>query len=189
MGRLNTKKLMKQCRAIAAKQKAAHEQSQQPLPEPPPPVEIKEVTMDMTPAELEQYLTEFLAVARDAHRQHQRAIAAELWPNEAIQDILHAAELAPSMLEGVDVVGKLNHMRSLRRATKQELEVTDIFFFFFYTHKKALDTLENTLGSMRKVLRRQPNDMYRFKTDILSDKGAFLQADMPGEEDNNENKD
>ena len=34
---------------------------------------------------------------------------------------------------------------------------------------------------MRKILRRQPNDFYVFKTDILGIKGEYLQADQEPE--------
>lgn len=181
---LNTKKLMKQCRQIAAEQQA----KPTPAPEPLPiPVEEKEV-LPMTPVELEQYLTEFQVFARDANRRYEEAVALEQSPNSAIQDILHAAEFAPSILENVNLLSLLHKFRLDRRAAKQELEVTELFKNWATTHKTALDQLNQVIGEMRKVLRRQPNDFYSYKTDAVQPKGSILKPDEKGEESNeNEN--
>lgn len=187
MGSLNTKKLMKQCRQIAAKQ----EEAKKPKLEPEIlfKVEVKEEMAYMTPIELEAYLTQFLQTARDAQRRYEEAVALELYPNEAIQDILHAAEFAPSTLEGVDVTAKLHEMREMRRTAKQELEITDIFKQWADENKAAMNKLENVLGSIRKVLKWQPNAFYQYKTDIIGEKGRVLVVDEKPEireEDNNE---
>lgn len=184
---LNTKKLMKQCRAIAAKQQeaAAPKPSQ---PEPPETIEdIKGVYIHMNPVELEQYLTEFLNTARDAKRRFEEATAAEQYPNSAIQDILHAAEFAPSTLGEKDVVALLNKYRTDRRTAKQELEVTELFQQWAEEHKTAINKLEQALGTIRKVLKRQPNDFYSYKTDAVAPQGSILKPDEPerGEQDGN----
>jgi hypothetical protein len=171
---LNTKRLLKQCQAISRQQKAAKEPK---VVEPEPePIEQKE-GRPMTPAELEQYLTEFLQVARDAERRFNEAVAAEQYPNTAIQDILHAAEFAPSTIREMDIVGKLHTYRTQRRITKQELEVTEIWKAWADEHKTAINKLENVLGNMRKVLRRQPNDYYLYKTDAVSEPNKALVPD------------
>lgn len=131
----------------------------------------------MNAAELEQYLTQFLQQSRDAKRRFEEATALEQYPNDATQDILHAIELAPSKLEGVDVVRVLHDLRVARRDAKKELEVTQIFADWAAQNKKALDTLEQALGAMRKVLRRQPHDSYRYRTGIIGEQGNWLQAD------------
>lgn len=188
MGRLNTKKLMKQCQKIAEQQK----QDQQPKPiEAPvvPQIEYEE-GLHMTPVELEAYLTQFLQTARDAQRRYEEAVALELYPNEAIQDILHAAEFAPSTLEDIDIVGKLHEMREMRRTAKQELEITNLFQQWSEEHKTAINKLENTLGAIRKVLKWQPNAFYLYKTNEVGEKGRALVVDEKPEpvreEDNNE---
>lgn len=183
---LNTKKLLNQCKKIAAKQE--EEKKPKPVPEEPFKVEVKEEMISMTPVELEAYLTQFLQTARDAQRRYEEAVALELYPNEAIQDILHAAEFAPSTLEDVDVTAKLHEMRELRRTAKQELEITNLFQQWSEEHKTALNKLENTLGAIRKVLKWQPNAFYQYKTDIVGEKGRVLVVDEKPEikEDNNE---
>jgi hypothetical protein len=138
----------------------------------------------MSPTELEQYLTQFLQTARDANRRYEEAVALEQQPNSALQDILHAAEFAPSSLANCDIINLLHQYRTLRRTAKQELEVTQIFQQWAEEHKQALNKLENALGLMRKILRRQPNDFYIYKTNAVGVSGAPLIADEKGE--NNE---
>lgn len=131
----------------------------------------------MNAAELEQYLTAFLQQSRDAKRRWEEATALEAYPNEATQDILHTIELAPHKLEGVDLVQLLHNLRMQRREAKKELEVTNLFYQWATENAKALNTLEQTLGAMRKVLRRQPQDAYRYKTGIIADKDSWLQTE------------
>lgn len=131
----------------------------------------------MNAVELEQYLTQFLQQGRDAKRRYEEAVALEQYPNEATQDILHTIELAPRRLIGVDVARILHELRAQRREAKKELEVTDLFNKWATENKKALDTLEQVLGQMRKVLRRQPNDAYCYKTGIIAAKGSWLRAE------------
>ena len=131
----------------------------------------------MNAIELEQYLTAFLQQSRDAKRRWEEATALEAYPNEATQDILHTIELAPERMNGVDVVSVLHELRMQRREAKKELEVTNLFYQWATENAKALNTLEQTLGQMRKVLRRQPSDAYRYKTGIIADKDSWLQAE------------
>ena len=131
----------------------------------------------MNAAELEQYLTQFLQQARDAQRRFEEATALEQLPNDCIQDILHTAEFAPSQLDNMDIVSVLHQLRMDRREAKKELEVTTVFKEWAVQNKKSLDLLEQALGQMRKVLRRQPRDMYRFKTNIVGEKDGWLQAE------------
>lgn len=131
----------------------------------------------MNAVELERYLTQFLQTGRDAQFRFDEATALEQYPNDATQDILHIAELAPQNLEGKDIVAILHNLRVQRRDAKKELEVTTIWKEWTVKHKKALDDLEQTLGAMRKVLRRQPSDAYRYKSSIIGEKGEWLKPD------------
>lgn len=131
----------------------------------------------MHAAELERYLTEFLGHSRNAKTRFEKAVEEEQFPNDATQDLLHVIELAPSQLKDVDIVKVLHELRVARRDTKRELEVTRIYADWATQNKKALDTLEQCLGQMRKILRRQPNDAYRYKTGVIGEKGAWLVAD------------
>lgn len=88
--------------------------------------------------------------------------------------MLHALELAPKQLDAETVKWKLHELRVDRRGAKQELEVTSLWADWCDKNKKSL-------GQMRKILRRQPNDFYVFKTDILGIKGEYLQADQEPE--------
>lgn len=183
MARLNTKRMMN----ILASDKKKMEAAEIAKTAPPTP-ELKEATpmmnLDMKPHELEQWLTDFLQIARDADRRYQAAVAAEEHPNSAIQDILHAAELAPSMLDPEETLRQLTALRRSRRALKQELEVTDLWKEWATANKPALDKLTTLLGNIRKVMNRQPNDAYRFKTGVIGIQGEFMQTDP--KEDNNE---
>ena len=133
----------------------------------------------MTGAELEVYLTQFLAVTRAAESQFKEAEIAEQEPNDATQDILHTAELCPEALaqrypSSVDLIVELHRLREERRIAKQELEVTHLFDEWATENKRAVDKLDQTIGAMRKVLRRQPLATYRFKTGLVGDKDTFL---------------
>lgn len=131
--------------------------------------------------ELEQYLTNFLNLTREAKSNFAEVSDNETEVNQAIQDILHAIELAPSQLDPTTMFWKLHELRVDRRGAKQELEVTSLWADWCDKNKKSLDTLQQVLGQMRKILRRQPNDFYVFKTDILGIKGEYLQADQEPE--------
>lgn len=143
----------------------------------------------MNAAELEQYLTQFLQQSRDARRRYEEAVRQEQYPNDATQDLLHTIELAPSKVEGMDLVKIIHDLRVARRDAKKELEVTQLWADWAQQNKKAIDTLEQCLGQMRKILRRQPRDAYRYRTDIVTEAGEWLQADPePEEEVNNEHQ-
>ena len=114
----------------------------------------------MKAAELEQFITQFFNICREAKSDLERATEAEQYPNSAIQDLLHALELAPKQLDA---------------------ETVSLWADWCDKNKKSLDTLQQVLGQMRKILRRQPNDFYVFKTDILGIKGEYLQADQEPE--------
>lgn len=135
----------------------------------------------MKAAELEQFITQFFNICREAKSDLERATEGEQYPNSAIQDILHAMELAPRQLDPTTMFWKLHELRVDRRGAKQELEVTTLWADWCDKNKKSLDTLQQVLGQMRKILRRQPNDFYVFKTDILGIKGEYLQADKEPE--------
>lgn len=131
----------------------------------------------MTATELEGWLTEILHVVRDANRMHLLATAAEQHPNDVIQDVLHAIEFTPESLEPDNVFNTLVEARRVRRDVKKELEVTQVFKEWADKHKPAFDQLQNTLGTIRKILQRQPNDMYRWKTDAVGIQGSYLQKE------------
>ena len=136
----------------------------------------------MKAAELEQFITQFFNICREAKADLEAATEAEQYPNSAIQDLLHALELAPKQLDAETVKGKLHDLRVDRRGAKQELEVTTLWADWCDKNKKSLDTLQQVLGQMRKILRRQPNDFYVFKTDVLGIKGESLLADKEPED-------
>lgn len=134
--------------------------------------------MSLTAAELEQYLTAFQSAARAANQRYEEAIALESLPNEAIQDYLHQLEFAPSELPDAEqVVRRLTELRIQRRVAKKELEVTRIWRDWAEENKVAINKLDRVIGDMRKVLNRQPTDLYFYKTDEIKPKGTFLQRE------------
>jgi len=185
MGRLDTKKLMRQCRKIAADQKAgdgakkfAEEVIQIFEISPDTGKEIE----DMDARAFEQYLTEFLQVMRESNKRYDVAVLAEAEPNMATQDILHAIELAPSTVDFASIIPLLHKLRTDRRVTKKELEVTTRIKEWYNKNEKCINELQNVLGDIRKILDRQPNDIYSWKTNVIGEKGQWLTADVVEEE-------
>lgn len=139
----------------------------------------------MTPQELVDAIAAFCDLARSAEYAHARAVEREQENNDATQDILHIAELAPEIFAETNLLATLHTLRVDRRDAKKELEVTDVFAKWAVANKKAIDTLSNQLGVMRKIIQRQPRDMYCLKTNVAGKKGDWIShTERPdGEED------
>lgn len=139
----------------------------------------------MTPIELVEALSAFVALAKDADAAYRDAVAKEQQNNDATQDILHIAELAPEVFQETNLLPILHQLRVDRREAKKELEVTDLFAKWAQQNKKAIDVLSNQIGQMKKILARQPRDMYCLKTDVAGRKGDWIthreDAEMPGQ--------
>lgn len=127
--------------------------------------------------ELETYLTQFLSIARQAEADFITATADEQYFEDAAQDLLHVAELAPSVLSETELVITLHRIRTERRDAKKELEGARIWKEWAIENKKSLDKLEQILGALRKVVRRQATSTYRFKTDVIGVKNEYLKTD------------
>lgn len=181
MGNLDTKKLMKQCRKIANTQISPEPVSPMIL-EQASPIEIKENGMDAQ--HFEKYLTEFLHVIRDSNRRYEAALEAEAQPNLATQDILHAIELAPSTVDFESLIPTLHQLRADRRSAKKELEVTSLVRDWFLENEKSFNKLQNILGQVRKIIDRQSNDAYCWKTNVIGEKGDWLTVDKIEENSN-----
>lgn len=128
----------------------------------------------MTPQELVDALAAFCDLARSAEAAHASAVEREQENNDATQDILHIAELAPERFAETNLLATLHTLRIDRREAKKELEVTDVFAKWAVANKKAIDTLSNQLGVMRKIIARQPRDMYCLKTNVAGKKGDWI---------------
>lgn len=127
--------------------------------------------------ELEQYLTEFSRIARQAEADFNSAVAAEQYYEDATQDILHSAEFAPSTLQKINLVTALTDIRTQRRDAKKELEGAKVWKDWAVENKKSFDKLDQVLGQLRKIMKWQANSMYRFKTDLVAEKDSYLVAD------------
>ena len=128
----------------------------------------------MTPQELVDAIAAFCDLARSAEAAHASAVEREQENNDATQDILHIAELAPERFAETNLLATLHTLRIDRREAKKELEVTDVFAKWAVANKKAIDTLSNQLGVMRKIITRQPRDMYCLKTNVAGKKGDWI---------------
>lgn len=128
----------------------------------------------MTPQELVDAISAFCDLARSAEAAHACAVEREQENNDATQDILHIAELAPERFAETNLLATLHTLRIDRREAKKELEVTDVFAKWAVANKKAIDTLSNQLGVMRKIIARQPRDMYCLKTNVAGKKGDWI---------------
>lgn len=129
----------------------------------------------MAPQELVDALAAFCEIARSAESAHASAVEREQENNDATQDILHIAELAPEIFAQTNLLATLHTLRIDRRDAKKELEVTDVFAKWAVANKKAIDTLSNQIGVMRKIIARQPRDMYCLKTNVAGKKGDWIQ--------------
>lgn len=188
MARLNTDKLLKQCQRIAAQQQVAKEKRDDMPTEysvAPTVVDMLEPA-EMNAQEFSQYLTEFLRIMRQSNKRYDEAVRAEIYPNAATQDILHAIELAPSTIDFNSLVSTLHQLRASRREAKKELEVTTLIKDWYVRNEKAMNELQNVLGDVRKALGRQPSDMYKWKTDIIGREGDWLVIDKFEDEENPE---
>lgn len=136
----------------------------------------------MTPQELVDAVEAFCNLARSAESAHAIAVEKEQENNDATQDILHIAELAPEIFAETNLLATLHTLRVDRRAAKKELEVTDVFAKWAAANKKAIDTLSQQLGYMRKIIARQPRDMYCLKTNVAGKKGDWIQHTEPAED-------
>ena len=128
----------------------------------------------MKAAELEQAVSSFFENVKDAAYNFSVAQTQEQELEDMTQDLLHTAELQPELLDSVDLVELLHSIREKRREAKMELEVARIFFNYVQSNQAVLNKLQNELGQMRKVLKRQALDTYRYKTDVLHTKDSFL---------------
>lgn len=128
----------------------------------------------MTPNELVEALTQFVELAQSAETAHACAVQREQENNDATQDVLHIAELAPERFAETDLLSVLHQLRVDRRDAKKELEVTDIFAQWAQANKKSIDVLSQKIGQMKKILKRQPRDMYCLKTNVAGRKGDWI---------------
>ena len=128
----------------------------------------------MKSVDLEAFVTDFMNLYRSAETAYNDALAAEKSLNDATQDILHCIELCPEGLDPAVVLNKLHEVRMLRRDAKQELEVATQFWEWAQKNKPTMTSLEQNLGRIRKIIRRQPTDSYCFKTDYIKPKGSWI---------------
>lgn len=139
----------------------------------------------MTPTELVEALSAFVTLAKEADAAYKDAVAKEQRNNDATQDILHIAELAPEVFQETDLLPVLHQLRVDRRDAKKELEVTDLFAQWAEKNKKSIDVLSNQIGQMKRIIARQPRDMYCLKTDVAGRKGDWIthreDSEMPGQ--------
>lgn len=162
MGRLNTKRLMRQCRAIKRKQEEK-EMNAEEIMKWEDIAEQKEMQAE----ELEHLLTQILNLTKEAKRRVEELTKEEAFPNEAIQDLLHAAEFCPSQVDPEAFLKDMTRLRRQRRTAKIQLEVFQKFQEWTDKSQPALNALTQTLGAMRRILKRQPNDFYMWKTDVV----------------------
>lgn len=127
--------------------------------------------------ELLQELERFNKFIKEASKRLEYAIEAEQYPNNAIQDILHVIELAPSKIERSDIVELLHNCRDMRRTAKDELEVAELWANYVKSNADTFRLLDNLIGSIRKVIERQPTRMYNFKTNIIGEQGTWLEKE------------
>lgn len=128
----------------------------------------------MNPSQLIEALSAFCELAKAAESAHAEAVRKEQQNNDATQDILHIAELAPEVFAETNLLAVLHQLRVDRRDAKKELEVTDIFAKWAAQNKKAIDVLSNNIGAMKKIVARQPRDMYCLRTDVAGRKGDWI---------------
>lgn len=132
--------------------------------------------------ELLQELERFNKFIKEANKRLDYATEAEQYPNDAIQDILHVIELAPSKVEGLDVIELLHNCRDMRRTAKDELEVAELWANYVKSNADTFRLLDNLIGNIRKIIERQPTRMYNFKTNIIGERGQWMEKEEKEEE-------
>lgn len=128
----------------------------------------------MNGIELEAFVTSFMNLYRSAEKAFNEATEVEQILNDATQDILHSIEFCPNQIDADEMVHKLHEIRMDRREAKQELEVATQFWDWAQKNRTAMTSLEQNLGAIRKIVRRQPNGIYRYKTNYVKPKDSWI---------------
>ena len=177
---LNTKRLLKECKQIAAKQKKEAMPMAGPVYVTPAEVEqayssiidyIEPISTPSNAAELETYLSQFSRIMAQANKRYNEAVETELLTNSALQDIAHVIEFNDSLLDGIDVTELIRTWREKRRQAKVELEVAELIKKWADAAQSQLNKLNEVLGETRKVIARQAAPFYLYKSDVIGQKG------------------
>jgi len=127
-------------------------------------------------AELEQIITAFSAECSNCVVRYNFCEEQEKFDDDKTQDILHAIEFDSVFLPDLDLVNLLRDIRAERRLAKDELEIAKIFKSWCERNRPAIEGLKNSLGDIRKVLKKQNDAAYFWKTDVVGEKGAVLES-------------
>lgn len=130
--------------------------------------------------ELEDCITKFLAACREAKGRYEYCQEAERLSDNKTQDILHVIELDPESFSDLDLLSMLHEVRQERREVKESVQVAQSFNKWFNENKKAIDSLTNTLGDIRKVLKYQTTPHYFWKTNLIGEVGKMLEPRETG---------
>lgn len=125
--------------------------------------------------ELEDCITKFLNACREAQNRYKFCQDAESLSDSKTQDILHVIELDPESFADLDLISMLHEVRQERREVKECVQVAQYFHKWYNENKKAVDSLSNTLGDIRKVLKRQATPQYFWRTDLIGEIGKVFE--------------
>ena len=115
-----------------------------------------------------EYITGFLAYMREVITRLNIATANELEANAQTQDILHRLETEDDCNDETARLGiLLREVRRKRRVARDKREALTPIVDWLTNNGTAINSLDRTLGEVRKIEKRQGNRAYAPRTDIL----------------------
>lgn len=124
----------------------------------------------MSIGKLSCQIDEFLKLIRHAQELYGQSQETEVTTNNQTQDILHALELNDySYRDRSFIASRLATVRKQRREAKDLFSQTKPIVDWATNNQKAIRTLENLLGELRKVERALENRIYARRTSIMED--------------------
>ena len=127
-----------------------------------------------------EYIDGFLAYLREARTRLNIAVADELKANAQTQDILHRLEMEDDCNDETARLGTLlREVRRKRRIAKDAREVLTPVVTWADDQETLINTLDRTLGEIRKIERRQGNRAYIPRTNILESQSIIETKEVP----------
>jgi len=110
----------------------------------------------------------FLDFLKESEKQLHIAEADEKYANDETQDILHRLELYDDPYDrNAHLAYMLKLVRRKRREAKDEIEITSKIVEWSVNNAKAVNSLRELLGEVRKCERRHEQRYYENRTKLL----------------------
>ncbi len=114
-------------------------------------------------------ISDFLNFLREAKEQLHIAEENEKHANDETQDILHRLELYDDPYDrSAHLAGMLRFIRRKRRNAKDEIETASKIVDWSTENAKAVNSLKELLGEVRKCEQRHRQRLYGNRTNLLN---------------------